>query len=116
MLIEHKNISTDEVQHAISLSKPKIIFVAHEHQKLFRNLQKSNAFIKKVIAFGDEFKHFVQQCKGANTTNFQSDAQNIDDNVALILCSSGTTGLPKGVQLTQKNLMIGIEQHAYDIY
>lgn len=28
------------------------------------------------------------------------------ENIALIMCSSGTTGMPKGVELTQENLSI----------
>lgn len=31
---------------------------------------------------------------------------NIHDTVALILCSSGTTGLPKGVELTHENVLV----------
>lgn len=56
----------------------------------------------------------MKNFKGDSNENFRSEPQNISDNVALILCSSGTTGLPKGVQLTQKNVMIGIEQQAYE--
>lgn len=73
----------------------------------------NNSFIKRIISFGNEFDQFVKPFKVDSTNEFECAAQPIDDNIAVILCSSGTTGLPKGVQLTQRNVMIGIEQHAY---
>lgn len=50
--------------------------------------------------------------------NFQIDECNefsckpidMQNNVALVLCSSGTTGLPKGVELTQRNILVAISQ------
>lgn len=36
---------------------------------------------------------------------FEPPEVDADDTVATILCSSGTTGMPKGVMTTQKNLV-----------
>lgn len=35
------------------------------------------------------------------------------EKVALILCSSGTTGLPKGVELTQDNILVCVNHWQY---
>lgn len=35
------------------------------------------------------------------------------NRVALVMCSSGTTGLPKGVMLTHKNMITTIEIFKY---
>lgn len=46
-----------------------------------------------------------------NGCSFDCAPQNMRDNVMLILCSSGTTGLPKGVQLTQYGVLVASSQH-----
>lgn len=45
------------------------------------------------------------------SNEFICEPQNMKEHVALIMCSSGTTGLPKGVQLTQFNLLLGRVQN-----
>lgn len=43
-----------------------------------------------------------------NVSSFATNAQNQREKVALLLSSSGTTGLPKAVQLTEQNLLLAI--------
>lgn len=57
---------------------------------------------RKVIDFNDNAQY---------ESSFRCEPQQMKDNVSLILCSSGTTGLPKGVQLTQFNLLEANAQH-----
>lgn len=57
---------------------------------------------RKVIDFNDDSQY---------ESSFRCEPQPMKDNVSLILCSSGTTGLPKGVQLTQFNLLAANVQH-----
>lgn len=45
-----------------------------------------------------------------DTNRFECEPQNMKDRVAMILCSSGTTGLPKGVQITQFNVIVACAQ------
>lgn len=40
---------------------------------------------------------------------FVPDSSNPEESVALILCSSGTTGMPKGVMTTHYNITAYIE-------
>lgn len=105
---------TDETQHAVSLSKPKIIFSGSEFRDKIKSVQSANPFIQNVISFGDEFDRLMKKQDVVSKKSFVCDKQIIDDNVAFILCSSGTTGLPKGVQLTQKNVMVSAESYMYD--
>lgn len=87
------------------------MFVGPGHRELVEQIMATHSFLKKIISFGDEFDWFVRRFQGASAKEFACEAQPTDENVALLMCSSGTTGLPKGVQLTQKNVMIGVEQH-----
>lgn len=41
----------------------------------------------------------------AECHSFVCSPLDMDNNVCLNLCSSGTTGLPKGVELTQMNIL-----------
>lgn len=87
-------------------------------------MTKQNGFIDNLILFDGEdydtstFAHskdvLMYQCfmdYGTETNTFTCEPLNMHENVVLILCSSGTTGLPKGVQLTQFNILVANIQH-----
>lgn len=48
---------------------------------------------------------FINKFKINQTKQFQPDPINFKEQIAIILSSSGTTGQPKGVQLSQLNLL-----------
>lgn len=77
-------------------------------------------FFEKVIVFGSDEKrpfekgfifNYSKFTKNIASESFTCEPQNLDTNIALILYSSGTTGLPKGVQLSQKNVMYTCAQY-----
>lgn len=57
--------------------------------------------LKHIIPYSKFLKTVKDKPKG----DFKVKPTNVRENVLLILCSSGTTGLPKGVQLTQNNVL-----------
>lgn len=71
--------------------------------------------MKNVILLdGGEIRNFnfsldelIQQHKSSkfDVEEYVSSKVNIQDQVAMIFCSSGTTGQPKGVEITQQNAM-----------
>lgn len=77
---------------------------------------KHNSFIQKVVVFGEETsdegfvaaEEFLNNPAVIKGSFRPPQATDIKDHVALILCSSGTTGLPKGVQLTQFNILTAV--------
>lgn len=103
------------MSHAINLSKPKIIFVSSLNLEKISSVAKKNSFVKQVILFDYgvadanwtkslSFERIVESVDNRKLNEFKCEPQNMKENVALIMCSSGTTGLPKGVQLTQFNI------------
>lgn len=74
-------------------------------------------FVKKVILIGDfdlsdgnpSVMLIDEFLKGTKPSEIQVEPVDIKEQRAVILCSSGTTGLPKGVLITHFNLMAAIE-------
>ncbi|XP_058449941.1 uncharacterized protein LOC131429669 [Malaya genurostris] len=107
-----------ELEHAFNLSKPKIIFVSpHSVDRVVAAARKNRHIVQRIILFGEEnpfpndvqlYDDFQAPVSNVNPLSFDICPVDIDDHVALIMCSSGTTGLPKGVQLTQANVIHSI--------
>lgn len=102
--------SEREISHAFGLSKPKIIFTSPFASEKVVQVAKS----LKIVLFGEEnpfgdavvlFNDFVSS-PAAQIISYSPIAVDKHKTVAIILCSSGTTGLPKGVQLSQFNLFV----------
>lgn len=102
-----------EMHHAFSLSKPKIIFMSQFASEKVVNVGKTLSYVKKLVLiddqnpFGSHVELFNDLMESKATQNASFSPMKIDKSkaVSMILCSSGTTGLPKGVQLSQANLI-----------
>ncbi|KAH8312644.1 hypothetical protein KR044_011858 [Drosophila immigrans] len=110
--------SDREVDHAINLSHPKIIFASKMTVDRVAKVAKNNKFVKAIIALSGSstnhphvhsFTDLMNNDKYKTSPDFLSPEANKSEDVALIVCSSGTTGLPKGVQLTQSNLLATLD-------
>lgn len=105
--------SERELDHATNLSKPKVFFCSNGSLKRVLGVAKKNKYIEHVIVFSDvsssaqatSFKELMTSKKFVSYPEFEAPSVNKDENVVLIVCSSGTTGMPKGVQLTQTNIL-----------
>lgn len=96
----NNSYSEREIQHAMNLSKPKIIFVSSSVSKNVLKIAKSERYLRNVILFDDEpstdnktmrMKDFMNPNK---LKNIKFEPQPVDrkKTVCLIMCSSGTTG------------------------
>jgi len=117
-------LSLGELTHSLTLSKPKLVFVSAYASQLTIAVCKKLGFVQKIVLIdgkqtdGDD--NFVIgmdaliKLHANEEFNVEEHTKQVIDTknqVALVLCSSGTTGLPKGVETTQDNMITCI--HAY---
>lgn len=115
----HFDIFPGELIHVFELTKPKIVVVSAYAQKKILEACRQLSFIEKVILIDGEtiddyavsFKDLLKKYESAKFNVEEQVAKKIDmaDQVGVIMCSSGTTGLPKGVQITQLNIKSSID-------
>lgn len=108
------------MSHALSLSRPKIVFTSAVAVKLVLFVCKKLDFVEKIVFFdgksnnyGISLNDFVKKFedKNFNVEANVSKKVNIKDQVCFIMMSSGTTGVPKGVQQTQENVLSIIQSY-----
>lgn len=104
----------------MGLSKPKIVFATPNTVRKIVEANQQGQFVERFIVFGEaadasdveKFDLFFNDPHiHERVEDFVCKPQDMLNNIALILCSSGTTGMPKGVQLTQNNVALGCAQH-----
>lgn len=103
--------SKSEFIHTTKISKPNYIFLSPSAYKEFYVTLKELNIVQKFFLFGisddkdvTSFKDLVT--KYTHFNDFVAKDFNGTDSTSIILYSSGTTGLPKGVKLTHRNLLV----------
>ncbi|GAB0097773.1 luciferin 4-monooxygenase [Sergentomyia squamirostris] len=115
--------TNDELGHALTIVRPQVVFVTEKAaKKIIQVLQKLNLNSRVIVldVLDDGVQNGVITDKNilkisdimksnsiSPKINFKIVDENIEKRVAFILLSSGTTGLPKCVQISQKNVLSG---------
>lgn len=108
---------SDEFKHALCLSKPRIVFCSSRVLGKVLSVLGSAPWVEQVLVLDaggtsggrgaqsvDAILSRTLEPSSPDDYNCQ-DVPETRDVVATVLCSSGTTGLPKGVEATQHNIL-----------
>ncbi|XP_012259397.2 linear gramicidin synthase subunit C-like [Athalia rosae] len=103
-------MNTNEFRHVLDLTKPRIAFVSAEVALTLAEAAKEVIPDLKLVVFGKvrgclEFEKVIAEANVEDVRSFEyTPIESIDTTLA-IMCSSGTTGLPKGVALSHRSIL-----------
>jgi acyl-CoA synthetase (AMP-forming)/AMP-acid ligase II len=105
----------DELHELLSLSKPTIVLCSKSSLGNVVKVKDKLGFINTVISFdgvvesNQTILSYADLIKESEGFQIEEDVD-LENQVGLILNSSGTSGLPKGVMVTQKMLWLNFVQ------
>lgn len=102
-------LSDAEIEFIINDSGAKCIFVSNKFLERIKGLKPKLKFIEHIICLDDDAKEDILLLKNFKVSENEITYREItEDDVAVIVYTSGTTGVAKGVELTYKNLLFEI--------
>ncbi|XP_045454049.1 luciferin 4-monooxygenase-like [Melitaea cinxia] len=105
--------SVYELRHTFSCNQPNMVFCQSERAKDVRSVIRDLNLETQVVTFdeGDEslsFSDLLKKGDDATVNNFKVADFDSAETLALLVATSGTTGLPKLAAVTHKNFAISV--------
>lgn len=97
-------IAAAEVASVLRDCRPRVLFVGAAYAEMIGSLRSTLDFVEKIVVTGTAFEQW-RDAQSAHPPGTQADGE----DVCLQLYTSGTTGVPKGVQLTNDNVRAAFE-------
>ena len=92
-------LAPTEIQAIVQDAQPKVIIVSAGEEALLTDTCRKLSCIKRIVVLGEDFDGWRKAAADSDPGH-----SGAPDEVALLLYTSGTTGLPKGVMLTNQGM------------
>ena len=97
-------LAAEEVAYVLEDSKSEILFVSPDFFEIIEEIENKLTFVKQIICLeGDNKNWMTYSLWKDNNDDIDPQLASDEDDDVIQLYTSGTTGHPKGVQLTNKN-------------
>jgi long-chain acyl-CoA synthetase len=93
-----------EVEHTVNDARARVLFVGREFIGHLEEIEPKLATVTKIVALGHHPRHERYEAWLGRQGDGDPGISSAPDDVAMQLYTSGTTGLPKGAMLANRNL------------